>query len=171
MASSQVTDRDLGYGNVVEWFGDLGTPAVYVGILQDKGSEMTEEGITVAGYAAVNEFGSEDGQVPERSFIRSTVDEQQADYERRLKSGMGKVIDVVVKGGMNAGRGEMERHLGLLGAKVSRDIQQKIRDIRTPPNAPSTLSKKYPGDNPLIHTGRMRQSISFEVRLEDKEAS
>jgi phage gpG-like protein len=171
VASSSVTDRDLGYDNVIDWFGDLGTPAVYVGILQDKGSEMTEEGITVAGYAAVNEFGSEDGRVPERSFIRSTVDEQQADYEQRLKAGTSKVVDAVIKGGLGAGRTAMERHLGQLGAKVSRDIQQKIRDLRTPANAPSTLSRKYPGDNPLIHTGRMRQSISFEVRLEDKDAS
>ena len=69
---SGVTDRDMGYDSLMaelRELGQAGNPRVYVGILQDKGSETTEDGITLAGYAAVNEFGSSDGRMTSRSAL------------------------------------------------------------------------------------------------------
>jgi hypothetical protein len=164
---SGLTDR--GYRKALGVLRKLRSPAVYVGILQDKGSELAENGdITLAGYAAVNEFGTDPGgkgpRVPERSFMRSTVDENRATYQKRLNEACGAAIDTATKGG--DGVAALEGKLGLLGIEVQGDIKNKIRDLREPPNAPSTLARKYPGDNPLIHTGRMRQSISFAVKMD-----
>lgn len=162
-----VVDRDLGYHDFVRIMGDLGQPRVLVGILQDKGSEVVEGGdITLAGYAAVNEFGSDDGHVPERSFLRSTVDANQVEYQGALDEMAGAMVDATVSGGFDAGLAQLKRDLGQLGNFVAGDVKLMIRLLRDPPNAPSTLARKFPGTNPLIAGGRMRQSISFKVDME-----
>lgn len=161
-----VVDRDLGYRELLKGLGDLGAPGVDVGILQDKGGEyIPGEEITLAGYAAVNEFGSEDGHVPERSFLRSTVDERREEYQAELDKTVGVAIDSMVRSGAGSAGRAMEQHLGRLGLRAARDVQAKIRDLREPENADSTLAAKYPGTNPLIDTGRMRQSISHKVDM------
>jgi phage gpG-like protein len=169
VAANEVVDRDLGWSNLARELGSIGQPGVYVGILQDRGSEVSEDGeITLAGYAAVNEFGSEDGRVPERSFLRSTVDDNQATYEALLADATGDAVDAMIRStGTGAGLASLERSLGRLGIRVQRDVQDRIRAGGTPsiPNAPLTLARKYPATHPLIHTGRMRQSISFKVDL------
>lgn len=169
MAANEVVDRDLGWSNLARELGSIGQPGVYVGILQDKGGEVAEDGgITLAGYAAVNEFGSSDGRVPERSFLRSTVDDYQAKYEAALGDAVGDAIDAMVRStGTGAGLASLDRSLGRLGVMVQRDVQDRIREGGSPPtpNAPITLARKYPATHPLIHTGRMRQAISFQVDL------
>jgi len=134
--------------------------------LQDKGSEMVDGKITLAGYAAVNEFGSENGHVPERSFLRSTVDSKQGEYQKALDDATGEMIDETIHRGITAGVRKLQKDLGSLGVKASGDVKTTIREIREPANAPGTLAKKYPADNPLIHTGRMRQSISSKVDMD-----
>ena len=165
---SGVTDRDLGYDSLKRELDKLarsGVPVVLVGILQDKGSEMTEGGITLAGYAAVNEFGSK--HTPERSFLRSTVADNSAAYQRELDQVVGDFVDAALSS-PGSGNRTLERGLGRLGLRVTRDVQNKIRDIKAPPNAPATLARKYPGQNPLVHTGRMRQSISHKVVMNNR---
>jgi hypothetical protein len=169
MAKSRFTDIDHGFRETMRALRKLGTPAVYVGILQDKGGEMTEEGITLAGYAAANEFGvSEDGKqrIPERSFIRSTVDGNRKAYQARLDEACGAAIDAAAKGA--DGKAVIEQKLGQLGSEVQDDIKTTIRDFTDPPNAPSTLARKYPADRPLRHTDRMRQSIAFKISMDGR---
>ncbi len=150
-----VIDRDLGYRRIL---GNLlklhRVPvAVFVGVRANAGAEA--DGTSLALVAAVNEFGSDDGHVPERSFIRSTLDENRDDYFARVAVAVGKGID--------EGLPVMRRELGRVGAKVVGDIQRKIKALRDPPNAPSTIAAKG-SDNPLIDTGRLRQAMDFEVR-------
>ncbi len=157
-----VEDRDFGYRGFVRTFGRLGQPAVDVGIHPEDGAREVD-GITVAGYATVNEFGSADGHTPERSFMRATFDEHDG-YATEMTDAIGKMIDeIVITRGGGRGARVLDRELGKLGAVAAGDIRTKIRDLRDPPNAPSTLARKFPGDNPLIDSGRMRQAISFRV--------
>lgn len=163
----RVRDIDRGYASLKKQLEDLGkrpAPRVYVGVLQDKGAEYAPgSDITVAGYASVNEFGSEDGRVPERSFLRSTMDENEAVYQGELDRIVGSMIDDMVSKGPGAGERALQRGLGRLGNRAARDVRTKIRDLRDPENATSTLAAKYPGNNPLVEGGRLRQSISFKV--------
>jgi len=162
----RVTDVDHGYDALVRDMRKLRASRVLVGILQDKGGEMDDEGgITLVGYASVNEFGSEDGRVPERSFLRSTVDRNKNEYADEIKVVLGSSVDRVIKGSQGGMLKEIERGLGRLGLRAVRDVKDTIRDLRDPPNAPSTLERKYPGENPLIETGRMRQSIDHKVEM------
>lgn len=145
-----VTDRDFGYRKIMRNLRKLGraNPAVFVGVRSAAGAELVL-------IAAVNEFGSADGHVPERSFLRSTIDENREKYLALLTKATGKAID--------KGKSAMRTELGKVGALVASEVQKKIRDLKDPPNAPSTIAKKG-SSNPLIDRGRLRQSIDFEVR-------
>lgn len=104
--------------------------------------------------AAVNEFGSSDGRIPERSFLRSTIDENRAKYEGQLSKVIGAVID---------GKSTLRAGLNKIGVGVVGDVKRKITALKDPPNAASTIAQKG-SDNPLIDTGRLRASIDFEVK-------
>lgn len=155
-----VTDRDYGYRKIKEWLLDVGEPYVIVGVRQEDGEKLhspdEDEELTIADVAAVNEWGSEDGHIPERSYLRSTFDENKGKYSNMLDRGLGEAIDQ---------RGDFDKvhdTLELVGERVKRDVQRKIREFDDPPNAPATIKRKG-ADNPLIDTGRLRQSIDSQV--------
>ena len=125
-----------------------------------------EYGVGVAGGAT--DFGDEifGGQrqgagskhfIPERSFIRSTVDAHaKGDWAREseaLKKAVvqdGLTVDVALK------------RMGLL---IKAAIQAKIRSNVPPPNAPSTIARKG-SSKTLINTGQLLNSIDYEVHRE-----
>lgn len=144
-----VVDRDFGYNELVESLADLDDSdglAVLVGFL------ASESGDDLITYAAANEFGTD--VIPERSFLRSTVDLHRSDYESALADAAGLLVD--------GDRARAEAELQRLGLRAVGDVQTQIVEIRDPPNAPSTIARKG-SSNPLIDTGRMRQSVSFVV--------
>lgn len=109
--------------------------------------------------AAVHEFGvtirKNRGSIviPERSFLRSTFDEKQDEWFKFVK----KQLEQVFSGRIDA-RTLCER----LGAKMVADIQEKLTDLDTPPNAPATIAKKG-SSNPLIDSGGLRMRITYKV--------
>ena len=121
-----------------------GSRAVKVGVLGSEGSDQVL-------VAAVNEFGTE--TVPERSFLRSTMNANRAKYVK----GLERAAQHIVEGTLDA-----DRALGLVGLEVVKDVQTTITTLRDPPNAQATVERKG-SSNPLIDTGRLRQSISFDV--------
>lgn len=150
-----VTDRDMGYRKIMANLRMMGriSPEVLVGVRGDAGE--SDDGTSLVLIAAVNEFGSADGHVPERSFLRSTIDEKKEKYLKLLTKATGDTID--------KGRSAMRTALGRVGAIAVADVQRKIVTLRDPPNAPSTIAKKGSA-NPLVDTGRLGQSIDFEVK-------
>ena len=108
----------------------------------------------VKNKAAKNEFGS--GNVPERSFIRSTMDENAERYLKAAETLVGLMID-----------GEISKFEALerMGQQIERDIKEKIINLKTPPNSPRTIMEKG-SDNPLIDTGEMLASIRYIVKTE-----
>lgn len=91
--------------------------------------------------------------IPERSFLRSTFDEKNKEWQN-FATGM---IRQVLNGSMS-----VDTMFDRLGQRMVADVQQKIRDITTPPNAAITRENKG-SSNPLIDTGRMRQGITYKV--------
>jgi len=49
-----------------------------------------------------------------------------------------------------------------VGLTVAQAVQQRIVDLREPPNAPYTIAQKG-SSNPLIDTGQMRLSVTWRV--------
>jgi hypothetical protein len=158
-----VRDIDRGYKALVRALHASPKYAVEVGILPEDGAVADEDGITLAGYATVNEFGSADGRVPQRSFLRSTVDENREKYlQMTARAAARSLSDSVLAQGDGAVERVLLDELGRLGLRGERDVKRKIRDLRDPPNAPMTIKLKG-SSNPLIDTGRMRRNIRSRV--------
>lgn len=157
--SRAVTDRDLGYRALMRRLGELRDISVSVGV---RGGQLAGGAVLVDGddeddiveIAAVHEFGSRDGRIPERSFLRSTADENVRKYERLLERATERVVAGAVP----------EFAFGLVGAVAVGDVQRKIAAGVPPPNAPSTMQRKG-SSTPLVDTGRLRQSIDYLVEV------
>ncbi len=150
-----VRDRDLGYSALVKTLRELSGiegPDVLVGV------RAASAGADQVIIAASNEFGTNTS--PERSYLRSTVEENRNRYLDELEQA---VIDLI-SGFSTRGRIRLKR----LGLRAVEDVQRKIVDLKVPPNAPSTIAAKG-STNPLIDTGRMRQSIDSVVTIDGEE--
>ncbi len=136
--------------------------AVYIGILAE-GSSGAGGGIGLAGIATVQEFGAVingtafgDIVIPERSFIRSTIDETKEELAQLSERLWKLVID---------GKITKFEALSRVGIFLQAKIRNKITTIKSPQNAPATIAMKG-FDNPLIGPAPsvMQKAISFVVR-------
>jgi hypothetical protein len=125
--------------------------AVTVGIHSDAGTHDEAEGMTVAQIGAIHEFGG--GNSPERSFLRRTLGKKRAKYISDIQ----KIAKSAIQGKRDARDG-----MGLLGRQAEGDIKLTIRDMKDPPNAPSTIKQKKGVDNPLQDTDQMLNSIRWQ---------
>ena len=126
--------------------GKGGVSGVKVGFFS---TAKYEDGTPVAAVAAWNEFGTK--TIPERPFFRRAL----AEAERGVSNILAKGIDtkkMVVD----------ERLAGRVGAYVVGRVMESISALGSPPNAPSTASRKG-STNPLIDTGMMRASVGWSV--------
>lgn len=111
------------------------------------GSNDYPDGTSVIMVAAVHEFGSPDNNIPERSFLRSTVKENRRKYKASARKLMKKVFN-----GDLTGRKALET----MGLILQTDVKQKIVDI----DSPALLHRE---GNPLVDTGHMLESVVYEV--------
>lgn len=149
---TKIIEKDMGWKAIKKAMMEKPT-YVDVGLLENadpRDSEMDNVAI-----GTVHEFGSSKANIPERSFIRSTVDEKERTYKKLLSKVAGDVIDHKSDGPLKPG-------LNAVGSKVKSDIRSKIRGQIPPPNAPSTISKKG-SSTPLIDSGQLVQALDHEV--------
>jgi hypothetical protein len=147
-----IIDRDVGYRRFIEAIEGLEeSVSVLVGLRGEQGEDLIR-------YAAANEFGT--ARIPERSFLRSTVDREQTAYVGELT----QAIDAYIDQGRDAAIVDLKR----LGVRAVGDVQTTIRELREPINKESTVARKG-SSNPLIDTGRMRQSIDYVVVEGDED--
>jgi DNA-nicking Smr family endonuclease len=161
------TDRDKGWKSFVSQMRkNEGETKVMVGFLRSAGEykpKADEEGkatpISMAQLGAVHEFGSKDGRIPERSFIRSGMSE----VDKKLKR-MVKKLSISV----SLGRMDKKKALGIVGEFLVNTFKNKIQDRIPPPNKAATVRRKG-SDHTLIDTGQMRDSIEWEIQEGKKE--
>ncbi|MNN26785.1 hypothetical protein D3C81_1403030 [compost metagenome] len=124
---------------------------VLVGV--PKGAGAYEDGLTIATIAAVNNFGTADGTIPPRPFLAPAIEKGSPQYRRLAELMLPKVM---------TGEMDMRTLLEQMGQLAEGHVKQEITDLRTPPNAPSTIAGKG-SDNPLIDTGALRQAIHYVI--------
>ena len=112
------------------------------------------EGTPLLLVAAVNNFGSLDGHVPRRPYMELGADKSH-EYTAPMLPGLIRKI--------NALQMTKTEALKILGPVAVGQHQAAIVELQDPPNAASTIERKQ-SDNPLIDTGLLRQSITFNVR-------
>lgn len=129
--------------------------AVLVGIQGEKAAEKhaapegeEQEPLSVAEIADAHEFGL---GVPERSWLRAWVDENQAMIRNDLRRAAMRMIE---------GKLTAQQAADLLGTKYVAAIQTRIANGIAPANAPATIAKKG-SSTPLIDTGQMRSAITY----------
>ncbi len=92
--------------------------------------------------------------IPARSFIRSTVDENRAKYERLVEKSWNAILD---------GNTDAKQALVTIGFVVETDVRNKVRNLQDPANAASTVRAKG-SENPLVDTGTLLNSIRYVVK-------
>lgn len=153
----KVTDTDKGYKKLVQRLIKHSPSHAAIGVLGEAGQAVhtgeheTKTPPTVLDVAIWNEFGL---GVPERSFLRETVDLNRESILERLQKELGAVID---------GTRSREDALARVGIFVEGLVKQRIADGIDPPNSPVTIERKG-SDKPLIDKGQLRSSIASKVR-------
>lgn len=153
-----VKDKDLGLEDILkemqrakDSYVIIGFPDGVVTKAQTKDSRKKKGGISMAGIAAANEFGTD--TIPARSFMRSSFDENLPSIIRALRKEYDKI---------SLGQSTVQKSLGLIGLYMQNLIKQKIRAIHTPPNSPKTIAKKG-SSKPLIDFGQMIGAVQYKV--------
>lgn len=148
-----VKDIDRGFRALKAELKKVKRSFVKVGVQAD---ETRKDGADAVVVAATHEFGGKNG-VPERSFMRTSFDENKAKYSRVI----ARQIDFVRQ------HRTVERALGVVGQVVSTDIKKKINSINSPPLDPKTIARRKNKNkssiNILVDTGQMRNSIKSQV--------
>ena len=139
-------------------------PHVKVGVLgereaatkkQLRSSAASRASIGVVELATIHEFGAPRAGIPQRSFLRDTADLKR---EAWLKTAE-RLVKLIARGKLT-----VERALGLLGEKASGDVKRRIKSgTGIPPELqPATIRAKG-SSRPLVDTGRLVNSISYQV--------
>lgn len=160
MAKNTFYDKDLGYADLVTRMDSPGG-SVFVGFLRSSGEYKQKQGkdaMTVAQVAAIHEFGSKDGTIPERSFMRSALSQGKNKIEKLAAKLTGQVTD---------GAMDEQEALGVLGEFVKGLMKTKITDGLSPPLKAATIKRKG-SSTPLIDTAQLINSIDWSVTGSEK---
>lgn len=167
-----IIDKDMGWDALERTVGKLGAnPYVLVGVQgTDAPKPHPDSDLTNIELATIHEFGL---GVPERSFIRRTIDMHEAALRDLLTVlGQRTMFDKL----------DATHALGLVGEETVGLIKQQIRDHIPPPLAAQTIKDKNasaiqrhgPGSTsrngvsmdtsvPLIRSGTLINSITYRV--------
>jgi hypothetical protein len=132
---------------------------VKVGVLLSKGgSATTPEGISMVELAGIHEFGAPNAGIPERSFIRSTF----------ARGGLGsagfRALSEKLSKAIVTGKISVAQAYEMFGSWGAGQVKATITEGPgvPPPLKPATIKRKK-SDRPLVDTGSMKNSISYEV--------
>ncbi len=126
-------------------------PHVAVGILQDK---PISKHFSMLDLATVHEFGSQNGHIPQRSFMRSTCDKKREEHMALIY----KLEENIIEGKLS-----IRQALGTIGSVVEKDIIQSINAGIEPSLKPATIKRKKSSKS-LVDTGRLKGEITHEIR-------
>ena len=125
-----------------------------VGIPNNENSRTNSDGITNAELGIIHEFGVPERGIPERSFLRSTVSEESENLGRLGKTEITEFLE---------GNTSAHDAFATIGVYLQGKIVEKITDGEFEPNNENTVKRKG-SSKPLIDTGQLRASITYEVR-------
>lgn len=127
----------------------------YVTVGVHDGAGRYTNGARVEQVAAWMEFGTM--HIPERSFIRSAINEDLPRINKWRTELLGKLV---------AGKTTVERALGALGMRVQILVQNQIKSGLLPENSASVQALKRRLGLPqttLIFTGLLLRSVAYKV--------
>ena len=153
---------------------DLDKHYAKVGVLSAKNNRDDDDdsGMTNAKLAAVHEFGSRDGRIPERSFLRLTAEKRGDEMSDFIANNEKAIIEKVMKGQTK----DIYKQLGAKWVSYINECFETEGFGTWPDLADSTywmkleqFEESYPDSkkefNPKIlqDTGQLERSIMYEV--------
>ncbi|ACG60364.1 hypothetical protein phiPLPE_42 [Iodobacter phage PhiPLPE] len=171
---------------LAEFMGD--NKAVTVGIHEEAGDANDQ--LTMASLGAIQEYGASINHPGGTSYGYATASAARHGKVRFLKTGVGYMqlgvtgphkIEIParpwLKPGVESGTPEylgiiqnrvsggagMDAVLEEIGIVASGKVQQYMTDLKSPPNAKSTIAKKG-SSNPLIADGHLRSSVTYAMQ-------
>ena len=123
-----------------------GPNSVLVGL--PKGSNNYPDGTSVIRVGIIHEFGAPSMNIPQRSYLRSTIKENNIKYKKLFEKLTFKMINSDTT---------MNKSLRYIGETVKGDVIAKITKGIPPP-------LKVRKGTPLVDTGHLRQSITYVIR-------
>lgn len=142
----------MSVSDLIKRLETFASKAVYVGVPKENNPEV-EGKFKMSELAAVHEFGSEDGDIPERSFLRTSIVKNKAKYFQFF-------------GDRLITNNDPEKALNELAILAGDDVKEHIVNGSFKELAPETIKRKG-STKPLIDTGKLRQSITGVVRDEN----
>jgi hypothetical protein len=152
--------RDRGYDALMRRVIGLKPVTIATGMLAKDGAQPKKgaRALSLIEVAVWNHFGvaSKDGgwRIPPRRFISDWFDSEEPKLRAMLPDLFRQVI---------AGKLTREQALERMGLYCVGQIQQRIANRAYAKNAKSTEDRKH-SSTPLVHTGQLRASISFDLR-------
>ena len=130
----------------------MGKKKVVIGVPAETNGDR-KDGLSNATIAAAHEFGVP-GHISERSFLRSTLGENK-----------DKAAGLLIRGlKADIAQGDFSgKAFAIVGEKLSAEVKRKIQSGISPALDPKTVKRKG-SSKPLIDTGNLIQSITYEVR-------
>lgn len=103
--------------------------------------------------AALHEFGAPGAGIPQRSFIRATVDSHREEIDALQKALALKILKSEI---------DHAAALELLGAKVAAMVQARIAEGIAPALKPETIRRKK-SSKPLVDTGQLKSAVTWKA--------
>ncbi len=150
-----IVDTDKGWRRLRRVIFGSGRPEVTAGVHgEDKG--RTEGAINNVGLAAIHELGSRLAGIPERSFIRLTVDEKLKTWERLLARLGGSIYALELS---------TQQALDIVGLRMASDMQRTIsKQPSSWPDIKDATKLRKASEKMLIDTRELLKSIKHKVR-------
>ena len=155
-----IRDTDKGMAKIREQIAALSQLSVKAGIVEGTGGK---DGVSIAQYAAYNEFGvpgkKKKWRIPPRPFIRGFVENESGE----IKATQERLFKLVSEGKMSA-----DTAIKRLGQFAQDGIKRYIMGGDFVPNAEATIQRKG-SSRPLIDTGTMRNSVRYQVKKKGRK--
>lgn len=133
-----------------------GGRGVRVGILADEPKRSREpetSGLSLVEVALIHEFGAPAAGIPQRSFLRATIDEHAPDIRRLILAVAARALDGAIT---------PAQALDQIGSKVAGWVQTRIDQGIAPPLKPETIARKG-SSKPLVNVGQLKAAITWKV--------
>ena len=154
--ANKVVFTDKGLKKILAEVKRIAGMQVQVGLVGAKAEAPTADGrLTVAEAGIINEFGSGDGHVPRRSFLRDPMHQQRGLVTSLLLQAAGDVATL---------KATPEAVCDRIGTRLALVVSDAILAGGTPHegNAASTIKKKG-FDEPLVDTGTMLDAVGHRT--------
>jgi hypothetical protein len=155
---NKVIEKDTGFKELMKRLRVFDGLEVVVGIPAKEGDQIYENGAPLIKIASAHEFGTDDGRIPSRSFLRDTFDINRAKYAKM----QDEAAEQVVKGK------DPRAALFRLSQEGRNDVIERINAGIDPPLKDATKDRKG-SSLPLVDKGVLRASITGLVRKEEPD--